>query len=351
MDNDVAEPTRSEGEGRSHRRGVEPADQAMLATAVEGLASATKAALLGASASWLFLVPLLLVSSLAVPGFATYANGIVLVTTSSIVLVVCLGQVLAVIAGGFDLSVGGVIPLAGVAYAVMTNSGLDPRLAFCVTVLVGVAIGTVNALAIARFKLNALIVTLATLSISGGLAYTVAQGLTISVSESAGALGNVFGWSLPYFVFAAAAVTLAVHMLLQYTIFGRRIYMIGGNREAARLAGVRVVVVESAVYMISGGLAAAAGVMLASQLLAATGGLGSSMTLTSLAAVVLGGASLSGGRGGVLGTIAGVFVLGVLADALSVLRVPTFYIQIVSGVVLLVAIGFGRLQELARTEA
>jgi ribose transport system permease protein len=134
------------------------------------------------------------------------------------------------------------------------------------------------------------------------------------------------------------------------TIFGRRVYMVGGNREAARLAGVRVVLTEGGVYILSGCFAALAGVVLASQLLAAAGNIGTNVTLTSVAAVVLGGAALHGGKGSVPGAVLGVVLLGTIDQALTILRVASFYQQIVTGAVLLLAVALSKWQErLART--
>lgn len=287
----------------------------------------------------------------AVPGFGTYSNTITLLSSASVVLIVSLGQALAIISGGFDLSVGGVVPLGAVIYARLTNSGIDPVQALAVVVLAGAAVGAVNAFLIGRVGINPLITTLGTLSITGGIAFTIAGGVTLAVDPRAGRLGDAGPGQIPYYMFLALLLSLAVHFLLKRTVFGRRIYTIGGNAEAARLAGIRVDLVQFGIYMLASALAAFAGVVVASQVLAATGALGSDTTLVSVAAVVLGGAALTGGTGGVPGTLLGVLLLGTVADGMNIMRVPAFYQQVVTGCVLLGAVAFGRLQEVWRARS
>jgi ribose/xylose/arabinose/galactoside ABC-type transport system permease subunit len=298
-----------------------------------------------------FLLLVIIGFSIFVNGFATYANLTTILATASVIMIASLGQLLTVLSGGFDLSVGGVIPLAAVLYAKLTGQGRSMTVAFLVVIGVGALVGLLHLVVIAWFRINALIATLATLSITGGVAFTVANGLTLSVPPGAGGLGSVAFHGIANHVLLAAGLVIIVHLILRWTIFGRRIYMIGGNREAARLAGVRVIVVEGGAYIISAVLAAVAGVVTASQLLAATGSLGSQITLQSLAAVVLCGAALGGGRGSVAGAVIGVLLLGTVADGLTIQRVPSFYHQIVTGAVLLLAVGFGKVQERARRSA
>jgi ribose/xylose/arabinose/galactoside ABC-type transport system permease subunit len=284
---------------------------------------------------------------IGIKGFGSYNNAALIITGSSVVMIACLGQAFAIISAGFDLSIGGVIPLAAVCYASFTNAGIPIGPAIALTLLVGAAIGMLNALSIAVFKLNALIVTLATLGIAQGLAYTVASGETVQLSTAAGWLGETAFEKLPYFVFLAALVSLAAFFVLRFTIFGRRIYMVGGNAEAASLAGSRVILLQGSVYVISGMLAALAGIVAASELLAANGGMGAEIALTSIAAVVLGGVALQGGTGGVPGVVVGVLFLQTVSNALSIERVPAFYQTIATGVVLLLAVAVGRIRDLA----
>lgn len=295
-----------------------------------------------------FLVLAVVGFSVFVHGFGTYSNFTVIIATASVIMLASLGQLLTVVCGGFDLSIGGVIPLAAVIYAKLTTDGHSTAVSMLTVVLVGVLVGLVHLVLIGVFRINALITTLATLSITGGTAFTIANGQTLSVKSSAGVLGNEAFNGIAYHVLVTAGLVVVVHLVMRWSVFGRRVYMVGGNREAARLAGVRVVAVEGGVYVISAALAAVAGVVTASQLLAATGSLGAQITLQSLAAVVLGGAALGGGRGGVPGAVIGVLLLGTVSDGLTIQRVPSFYQQILSGAILLLAVGFGKVQERAR---
>jgi ribose/xylose/arabinose/galactoside ABC-type transport system permease subunit len=296
----------------------------------------------------MFLVLLVLGFGVYVDGFATETNFETILNLAGVLMIASLGQLLTVLVGGFDLSIGGVIPLSAVIYAKLTSDGHPAELALLAVLGVGCVVGLAHMVLIGVFRINALITTLATLSICGGFAYTIAEGQTVPVPADAGGLGNIAFSGIAYHVLLAAVLVVLVHIVLRWTVFGRRIYMVGGNREAARLAGVRVVWVEGGVYIASAVLAAVAGVVTASQLLAATGGLGSEVTLQSLAAVVLGGAALGGGRGSVAGAVIGVLLLGTISDGLTIQRVSSFYQQIVTGCALLLAVGFAKLQERAR---
>lgn len=295
-----------------------------------------------------FLVLVFVLFGVFVDGFATQPNFETILNTSSVLMIASLGQLLTVLVGGFDLSIGGVIPLAAVIFAKLTTAGHSFEVGLLAAIGVGCLVGLVHLVLIGVLRINALITTLATLSICGGFAYTIADGQTIPVPAAVGGLGNLAFSGIGYHVLLAGALVVVVHVILSWTVFGRRIYMIGGNREAARLAGVRVIAVEGGVYIVSAVLAAVAGVVTASQLLAATGSLGSDITLASLAAVVLGGAALGGGRGSVAGAVIGVLLLGTIADGLTIQRVSSFYQQIVTGFALLLAVGFAMVQERAR---
>lgn len=295
-------------------------------------------------------VALVIGFSLGIRGFATYLTFVNIVSLACVLLIVSLGQLLVVIAGGFDLSVGGVVPLAGVVYCVITSGGSGWVVALLAVLGIGIVAGVVHMIVISYFQINPLITTLATLSITGGCAFLVANGKTVQMPATAGHLGDVAVGRFAWYTFLTIGLVVIVDSFLRWTIFGRRVYMVGGNREAARLASVRVVLTEGGVYILSGCLASLAGVVLASQLLAAAGNIGSEVTLTSVAAVVLGGAALTGGKGSVPGAVLGVVLLGTIDQALTILRVASFYQQIVTGAVLLLAVALSKWQEvLART--
>lgn len=283
--------------------------------------------------------------------FLSYSNAINILSNVSVIGIVSIGQALTLISGGFDLSVSGTVPLGAVVYTKFINSGMAIVPAMVATVLLGSVVGVVNGILITRVGINPLIATLGTMSITQGLAQTITGGLTESFRNiDAGILAESSVGNVPNHIWALLIVSAVAFLALRYTVYGRSIYTIGGNREAARLAGLRVDLITVSVYTICAALASLAGIIVASQLLAGSATLGTASALTSIAAVVLGGASLAGGKGGIGGTLVGVLVLGTLANGLALLAVPAFYQQIATGVVLLLAVGLGRLRMLFGAE-
>jgi ribose transport system permease protein len=277
--------------------------------------------------------------------FLTRSNLITILSNVAVIGIVSIGQTFAIISGGFDLSVSGTVPLAAVIYAKLVNGGVSLGLAMAGALAAGAVVGIVNGLIIAKFKINPLITTLGTLSITGGLALAITNGLTESMNRfDAGFLAEESFWTIPRHVWALVALAIAGVLVLRYTIFGRALYSMGGNREASWLAGMRVDVLTVAVYAVCATLASFAGIILAMQLLAGSASLGNDSALTSIAAVILGGGSLTGGIGGVVGTLTGVLVLGTLSNGMAIEQVSAFYQQIATGVILLVAVGFSRLR-------
>ncbi len=277
--------------------------------------------------------------------FFTSSNAINILAGAAVIGIVAIGQTLAIVSGGFDLSVGGTVPLGSVLFAIWVNAGYGLPLSILLVLLIGGVVGLVNGLVISKVGVNPLITTLATLSITGGLAFTITGGQTKTFDNpSDGLLANPTLGSIPNYVWLLLVLSLLGHGFLKYTVPGRIIYSLGGNREASWLAGVRVDAMTTFVYVVCGALSGFAGAILASQLLAGSGNLGVTSSLVSISAVILGGASLSGGVGGMPGTLIGVLVLGVLANGLTLLQVSPFYQQIATGVVLLLAVAFGRLR-------
>lgn len=272
-------------------------------------------------------------------GFMTGTNVENILTISAVLAIVTLGQTIVLISGGFDLSVGGVAPLAAIMFAELGLHGVALPLMLVLTVVMGCVVGVVNSVVIGRFGVNPLIATLGTLSITGGIAYVISSGSTLSISNSDGVLGGAGPlWNLPYFVWIALGAAIVVDIVLRRTVAGRLMYSLGGNAEACRIAGIRIEVVRSTAYVISGALAALAGVCLASQVLAGVATTGTTLTLNSLAAAVLGGAALTGGVGTAPGAVLGVLIIGTISDGLTVMRVQSFYEQIISGGVLIVVV-------------
>lgn len=275
--------------------------------------------------------------------FATFSNAENILSASSVLGIVALGQMMTIVSGGFDLSVGGTVPLGSVLYAELLNSGLNAGEALLLVVLCGVAVGVINGVIISRFNINPLATTLATMSAAGGLALALAGGVSIPFKRPVGVLSDqsAFGISNSVWIFLAACVVIFV--VLRHTVFGRSLYAIGGNKEAALLAGLRIYLVETSVYVVSGALAALAGAILASQVLTGSGTEGADIALSSVAAAIVGGVSLKGGQGGVSGTLLGILILGTLANGMQVLSIQAFYQTIATGVILLAAVALSQL--------
>ena len=291
-----------------------------------------------------FYIIVLIYFSISAPYFFSTSNAVNILSNVSVIGIVTLGQAYVLIAGGFDLSVSGTVPLGGVIFTMLINRGINIPEAWIIAVLAGCGIGLANGLIITRIGINALVTTLGTWSITVGLAYVVTNGETVAFKDlNQGPIDNVV-LGMPLYVWTMLLVSVIAFAVLRFTVYGRMIYAIGGNREASRLAGVRVDLVTTSVYVISAGLASFAGVMLAQQLLAGAPTVGANAALNSIAAVILGGAALSGGVGGIPGTVVGVLVLGTIANGMALMQVPSFYQQIATGAILLVAVGFGRLR-------
>jgi ribose transport system permease protein len=277
--------------------------------------------------------------------FLEYSNFTAILAAVAVLGIVSIGQAVAIISGGFDLSVSGILPLGAVAYASFVNDGMSYPVATLVVIAIGAAVGLVNGFIVARLRINPLITTLGTLSVAGGLAFTITNGVTISFDNpAAGVWGDTAFSGVQWGVIGFAVLAVAGIVLLRYTVYGRSLYALGGNSEASRLAGIRVDLVTCSVYVISGACAAFAGIVTASQLLAGSASVGMDANLRSITAVILGGAALTGGVGGISGTLLGVLLLGTIANGMALMQVQTFYQQVATGCVLLIAVGFGRLR-------
>ncbi|MCP9486031.1 MAG: ABC transporter permease [Gaiellaceae bacterium MAG52_C11] len=293
-----------------------------------------------------FYLAIIAYFAFAAPFFFTSTNAVNILSNVSVIGVVAIGQALVLIAGGFDLSVSGLVPLGGVTYTVAINDDLGIPEATAVAILGGVLVGILNGFIITKVGINPLVTTLGMLSITGGLAFTISDGVTIPLENvNAAPLGEEFA-GMPLYVWTLITLSVIAFLVLRYTVYGRMLYALGGNREASRLAGMRVDLLTISVYAASGACAAFAGVMIVHQLLAGAPAVGGDAALESITAVILGGASLTGGAGGIPGTMIGVLIIGTIANGLALMQVPTFYQDIATGVLLLLAVTFGQLRVL-----
>jgi len=293
------------------------------------------------------LVLLIVVLAITQDQFLTGDNWINILDTNAVLLVAAVGLTFVLLVGGFDLSIGGILALAGVLLFELLDSGMPPLLAVLLVVLAAFALGLLlNGFLIAAAGLSFLVVTLGTSSLFSGVALVATDGQTNSlpVSGLVDAIGAGRVAGIPWSVVIAGVVFLVAVVVLRYTGYGRMVYAVGGNPEAARLAGINVTMVRMSVYGIAGLLAGLAAVLETTRLTAASPTSGQTLALTAGAAVLLGGTTFMGGRGTQLGTLLGVLFLGVLSNGITLAGVSAFWQGIVSGIVLLLALLLDRLR-------
>jgi ribose transport system permease protein len=256
---------------------------------------------------------------------------------TSIGLIACAGT-LVVISGCFDLSVGAIFALSGVVAAKLALSLGTPE-AFAIALLAGAGLGLINGILVSTVRINPLIATLATSIIFGGVALVITNGFLIDVgssSFSAIGLGKPLGVYWSTWIFLVFAIVMAV--TLGRTRFGRYTFAVGGNEEAAFLSGVRVGLVRTTTYVLSGFAAALASVLFTSRIQTAQPNAGSTFALSAIAAIVVGGTSIGGGEGAVWRTVIGVLFLGMIADGFTLLSINPLYQEIVQGTIILAAV-------------
>jgi ribose transport system permease protein len=290
------------------------------------------------------LVLLLIIAAILVPGFTSKANLEQLLTQNATTGIVAAGMTLVIIGGAFDLSVGAIFALATVIYATRANGGSFITAAI-ITIAVCLICGLVNGVLVTRFRINSFVATLGTGLIFSGIAYYYSRNGAIYVTKpgftdlgSSGILG--LQWSA--WILLIVMVVLSVVFLR--TVFGLNISATGANLRAAQLVGIKTGLVQTATFIIIGGLAGLAGMISSSQLASATGNVGASLPLDAIAAVVIGGTSLAGGRGSVARTFAGVMIIGVLTNMFNSFGWQSSLQLIVKGAVILVAVGYDALR-------
>jgi erythritol transport system permease protein len=307
--------------------------------------------------AYIALVALVVTFSLLTPDFLTTGNLTILVKHVAINAILAIGMTFVILSGGIDLSVGSVAGLSGMIAGALISQGIvvesaghivyvSASLAVAIALLGGMAAGAVNGLMVAGLGVPPFIATLGALYVARGTALLISGGATFPNLSGSPTLGNTgftwLGansvWGLPAPIWIMTLVAAAAVVVAGHTRFGRYVYAVGSNERAALLAGVRVRRVKFAVYVISGFCAALVGLIIAAQLAAAHPATGTTFELNAIAAVVLGGTSLMGGRGTIGGTLVGAFVIGVLADGLVLMGVSEFWQMVIKGTVIVVAV-------------
>jgi ribose transport system permease protein len=299
---------------------------------------------------FLVLVLLIVLMSAIAPNFLSVDNAVNVARSVSINAILAAGMTVVILTAGIDLSVGSILAVAGVAGVLLATNGIPAPLALLGGILVGAVCGAVNGALVAWLALPAFIVTLGSLTYLRGLAYSLLDGQPLVASDlSYRGIGNGSVAGIPQPVVVMLVVYAIFWFLLERTRFGRHVYAVGGNIEAARLAGINVKRVLLSTYMLAGAAAGVAGLIFSARVLSAQPTAGQGYELDAIAAVVLGGTSLAGGRGRIFGTLVGAIIIGVLSNGLVLLDVPFFYQLIIKGVVIIIAIALDSLKRFART--
>jgi ribose transport system permease protein len=280
------------------------------------------------------------------PHFLSTSNFKVIGTAISITGIIAAASTIVLISGGLDLSIGAVAALGGLVCTQVLLDGAPLAVALAAGLLAGAVAGLANSLLIVGFGVNALIATIGTQFMIRGVDFLYVDGQPVDAFGESSFLqiGNGSPLGIPTPIYLLTAVFLVVAALLRWTRFGSRVYAVGGSEDAARLSGIRVGTLRTTIYVISGLSAALAGIVLASLNQAAFPDVGNGQELQVIAAVILGGTALTGGRGSALGTFLGVFMLGVLANGLNILGVRAFWQIFISGAALVVAVSFDSLR-------
>ncbi|MFC3780952.1 ribose ABC transporter permease [Bacillus chungangensis] len=287
------------------------------------------------------LLLIVIIISIMSPSFLTLNNLLNVLRQVSINALIAFGMTFVILTGGIDLSVGSTLALSGAVTAGLMAGGTDPILAMLIGLILGAILGAINGIIITKGKVAPFIATLATMTIYRGLTLVYTEGKPISgLGDSAAfkMLGKGYFLGIPVPVLTMAIAFGVLYFLLKKTTFGRRVYAVGGNEEASRLSGISVDRVKIYVYALTGMLAALSSLILTSRLNSAQPTAGSMFELDAIAAVVLGGTSLTGGRGWIVGTLIGAMIIGVLNNGLNLIGVSSFFQQVVKGAVILVAV-------------
>jgi L-arabinose transport system permease protein len=292
------------------------------------------------------LIVLFLGSSVFIPDFLSWVNLNGLALSVATVGMISCTMVFCLAAGDFDLSVGSVVAMSGVLAAVVMEHTGSVILGMSAGILAGGCIGVINGIVVAEIGINALITTLATMQIARGLSYIVSDGKAIGIRESSFFLLGVSSWlGVPAPVWLMIACFLAFGTLLKLTTFGRHSLAVGGNREAARLAGIAVTRTKITIFAVQGLIAGFAGIILASRMTSGQPATAQGLELQVISACVLGGVSLTGGVATMSGVIVGVLIMGTVQNAMNLLNISTFYQYVASGGILLTAVIVDRIKQ------
>lgn len=290
---------------------------------------------------WIALVALVIVSSFVSPHFLNPVNLLNVLRQVALYGILGVGMTFVILTAGIDLSVGSIVAFAGVLGAVMMEAGLPMPVMFVVCLAAGTLIGCFSGLGVAIWRVPAFIMTLGTMVMVRGFSLMLADGGTVNPGSAADRffwLGGGYLFGVPTPIYAFALVCVIAYAVLSHTAYGRAIFAFGSNEEAARLSGINVTLTNFSVYAISGFLAALSGLIFLSRLSVGDPNSGLGLELEAITIAVIGGTSLFGGEGGVVGTIGGAMILAIIANVLNLAGVSPFSQQVVKGAIIVLAV-------------
>ncbi|MFC5405324.1 ABC transporter permease [Cohnella soli] len=298
--------------------------------------------LLSVSESGIFLTVVLisLIVGLINPVFFSFDNIMNVLHNTSFTLIVAIGMTFVLVSAGLDLSVGSFLALGSLFTGICLREGVPIPLALLIGIGVGAVGGWINGFIVVKFKIPPLITTLGTMYMGRGLVLIITKGTPVyPLPEAFGKIDQGVAFGINYSVFIALILAVIGHFVLTRTVFGRSVYAVGGNEETARLSGINVNRVKLVVYIIVGALSAVTGILTTSRLGSAQPNIGVSFEMEVISAVIIGGTSLFGGAGTILGTVLGALFMNILANGMTLVHVSAYWQQFTVGLVIILAVG------------
>ncbi len=290
------------------------------------------------SAIFLALLGIMLIITMVAPSFATIGNIYRVTRQISFVAIVALGVFIVILTGGIDLSIGSIVGISGITCGLSMAAGLNPVFAILIGMVTGTIVGLINGALVAYVGITPFIVTLGMLSMARGSIWVMTKGWPVEkIAPSFMFIGQGDFIGIPIPVIIMAVVAIVAHVFLRYSVFGRRVFAIGGNEEATRLSGINVKKIKWIVYGISGFLASITGIILVARFSSAQTSSGDGWELDAIAAAVIGGTSLSGGAGSVLGVLIGAAIMGVIRNGLVLMKVSAYWQTSIMGFIIVLA--------------
>lgn len=279
------------------------------------------------------------------PIFLTYSNIIDVLRNTSYTLIIAIGMTFVLIAKGLDLSVGSIMALGGLIASLAMFRGVPVIVAIILGMLVGAGFGIVNAFCIVKLCIPAMIATLGTMYMARGVVLVVTKGSPVfPLPESFGNFGKGYLFGIPYVVVISLVLLVIAHMILTNTTYGRKVYAIGGNPETAKFAGINVAMITATCYVISSVLASLSGILTAARMGSGQPSIGDGTEMTVITAVIIGGTSLNGGSGTILGTVLGALLMNVLSSGMNLVGISAYWQKFVMGLIIIIAVGMDMYQ-------